>query len=217
MPGAARHTSRTLLRPIAPGSGISAFVDSLPDILAAADFKTIVRTIVEAKRQRGGILWGFGGHVIKTGAWPDAHSIDGTRFCVGHRHQWRRHDPRLRDRVDRRDLRRRRRGTRSWTVRHGRRDRTRLERSDYARGRRRSRHRAVRRSLSQDDAAAVCGGERAGVGRAPRIFRSRCTSRSAPTSFTCTRPHPAPHSAKEASEISATSSRTSRDSSAAST
>ena len=57
-------------RPIAPGSGISALVDSLPDILAAADLKTIVRTIVDAKRQRSGILWGFGGHVIKTGLGP---------------------------------------------------------------------------------------------------------------------------------------------------
>jgi hypothetical protein len=57
-------------RPVAPGSSTAAFVDSLPNILAAADFKTIVHTIVEAKRQRGGILWGLGGHVIKTGVGP---------------------------------------------------------------------------------------------------------------------------------------------------
>jgi hypothetical protein len=58
------------VRPIPSGNGISMFVDSLPNILAAADFKTIVRTLVETKRQRGGILWGFGGHVIKTGVGP---------------------------------------------------------------------------------------------------------------------------------------------------
>src|SRR5258707_13253539 len=58
------------VRPLAAGNGISKFVDSLPNILASGDFKTIVRTIVEAKRQRAGILWGFGGHVIKTGVGP---------------------------------------------------------------------------------------------------------------------------------------------------
>ena len=39
-------------RPIAAGSGIGKFVESLPNILASGDFKTIVRAIVEAKRQR---------------------------------------------------------------------------------------------------------------------------------------------------------------------
>jgi hypothetical protein len=58
------------VRPIPAGSGVSRFVDSLPDILAAGDFKTIVRAIVEARQQRAGILWGFGGHVIKTGVGP---------------------------------------------------------------------------------------------------------------------------------------------------
>jgi len=58
------------VRPVAPKSSISQFVDCLPNILASGDFKTIVRAIVEAKRQRAGILWGFGGHVIKTGVGP---------------------------------------------------------------------------------------------------------------------------------------------------
>src|SRR5215831_10464853 len=54
----------------APGSSIGSFVDSLPNILAAGDFKTIVSTIAATKRNRGGILWGLGGHVIKTGVGP---------------------------------------------------------------------------------------------------------------------------------------------------
>ena len=57
-------------RPSAPGATIATFVDSLPDILAAADFKAIVRAIGEAKRRDGGIVWGLGAHVIKTGLGP---------------------------------------------------------------------------------------------------------------------------------------------------
>jgi arginine dihydrolase ArgZ-like protein len=57
-------------RPVPAGATVGAFVDSLPDILAAADFKAVVRAIVEAKRRGGGILWGLGGHVIKTGVGP---------------------------------------------------------------------------------------------------------------------------------------------------
>ena len=57
-------------RPSAPGVTIAAFVDSLPDILAAADFKAVVRAIGDAKRAGGGILWGIGAHVVKTGLGP---------------------------------------------------------------------------------------------------------------------------------------------------
>jgi hypothetical protein len=57
-------------RPIKPGETIGAFVDSLPGILAAADFKAVVRAIVDAKRVDGGVVWGLGAHVIKTGLGP---------------------------------------------------------------------------------------------------------------------------------------------------
>ena len=57
-------------RPSPPGGSVSALVDSLPGMLAAADFKTIVRAIVEAKRSESGIVWGLGAHVIKTGLAP---------------------------------------------------------------------------------------------------------------------------------------------------
>jgi hypothetical protein len=60
----------SFLRPISPGGSVGAFVDSLPALLAAGDFKTVVRNILEAKRNRNGILWGLGGHVIKTGVGP---------------------------------------------------------------------------------------------------------------------------------------------------
>jgi arginine dihydrolase ArgZ-like protein len=57
-------------RPHQPGAGIGSFVDSLPDILAASDFKAAVRAIVDAKRSGGGVVWGLGAHVIKTGLGP---------------------------------------------------------------------------------------------------------------------------------------------------
>ena len=57
-------------RPAAPGGSVGALVDSLPDILAAADFKTVVRAIADAKRTGAGVVWGIGAHVIKTGLGP---------------------------------------------------------------------------------------------------------------------------------------------------
>ena len=55
---------------VEPGSTITAFVDSLPDILAGADFKAVVRAITSARASQGGIIWGIGAHVIKTGVSP---------------------------------------------------------------------------------------------------------------------------------------------------
>ena len=57
-------------RPYAGGSGLAAFVDSLPRILAAADFVAIVGAIRAARARRGGIVWGLGAHVVKTGLSP---------------------------------------------------------------------------------------------------------------------------------------------------
>ena len=57
-------------RPVAPGGSLAAFVDSLPAVLAAADFKAVVRAIADAKRADAGVVWGLGAHVIKTGLGP---------------------------------------------------------------------------------------------------------------------------------------------------
>jgi hypothetical protein len=53
-----------------PGSGINGFLDSLPRILAAADFKAVVAAIHAAHAGGRGILWGLGAHVLKTGLSP---------------------------------------------------------------------------------------------------------------------------------------------------
>jgi hypothetical protein len=56
-------------RPCGEGTSIGQFIDSLPNILAGADFKAIVQAIINAKRLSG-IVWGIGAHVIKTGLSP---------------------------------------------------------------------------------------------------------------------------------------------------
>jgi hypothetical protein len=54
----------------AAGATVGALVDSLPDILAGADFKAAARAIADAKRTSAGVVWGIGAHVIKTGLGP---------------------------------------------------------------------------------------------------------------------------------------------------
>lgn len=56
--------------PLPQGATMRTFVDSLPNILAAADFRTIVRALADARQGNRGILWGLGAHVIKTGLGP---------------------------------------------------------------------------------------------------------------------------------------------------
>jgi hypothetical protein len=45
-------------------------LDSLPNLLAAESLRAVVSAIVEAKSKRRAIIWGIGGHVIKTGLAP---------------------------------------------------------------------------------------------------------------------------------------------------
>jgi hypothetical protein len=56
--------------PAPPNGSVAAFLDSLPKMLAAADFNVIVRAVVDAKRAGAGVVWGLGAHVIKTGLGP---------------------------------------------------------------------------------------------------------------------------------------------------
>src|SRR6187431_108887 len=52
------------------GSGIGGLMKSLPNLLAARDFKEVVEAIVAAKRANRAIIWGLGAHVLKTGLSP---------------------------------------------------------------------------------------------------------------------------------------------------
>jgi hypothetical protein len=57
-------------RPYAPGDGMAAWLDALPNILGAADFKAVVEAVRRARAESRGVLWGLGAHVIKTGVGP---------------------------------------------------------------------------------------------------------------------------------------------------
>src|SRR6476469_9383624 len=57
-------------RPYAPGAGMRGWLDSLPQMLGAADFTAVVTAIRAAAAAERGILWGLGAHVIKTGLGP---------------------------------------------------------------------------------------------------------------------------------------------------
>src|SRR5947207_8675339 len=56
-------------RPVAAGAAFRTFVDSLPNVLAVADFKAIVLAVVAAG-YGSGVVWGLGAHVVKTGLGP---------------------------------------------------------------------------------------------------------------------------------------------------
>src|SRR5258708_10406874 len=51
-------------------ASVARFLDALPAILAAGAFRCVASSIQLAKRQRRTILWGMGGHVVKTGLGP---------------------------------------------------------------------------------------------------------------------------------------------------
>lgn len=53
-----------------PGPTFAAFVDALPDILVARDFRRLVAAIVGAHRRQRGVIVMLGGHVVKTGLSP---------------------------------------------------------------------------------------------------------------------------------------------------
>jgi hypothetical protein len=57
-------------KPVAAGATVGTLIDSLPNILAAADLKAVVRAMIDAKHGDRGIIWGIGAHVIKTGLGP---------------------------------------------------------------------------------------------------------------------------------------------------
>ena len=57
-------------RPVERGSSFKAWFDSLPAILGAQDLRRVVQAIIDAKRRDGGVIWGLGAHVIKTGVSP---------------------------------------------------------------------------------------------------------------------------------------------------
>ncbi len=56
--------------PYRKGAGLGSLLDGLPNMLGAADFRAVVRAITAARSSGGGVIWGFGAHVLKTGLSP---------------------------------------------------------------------------------------------------------------------------------------------------
>lgn len=52
------------------GSGVAGWLDTLPHVLGAEDFRAVIRALRTARERQRGILWGLGGHVIKCGLGP---------------------------------------------------------------------------------------------------------------------------------------------------
>ncbi len=53
-----------------PGSGLAAWMASLPRILAGDSFRALVEAVVAARAAAKPVIWGLGGHVIKCGLAP---------------------------------------------------------------------------------------------------------------------------------------------------
>lgn len=57
-------------RPYTPGSSLSDFLSTLPEILAAQDFKAVISAVVQTYRQDKMSIAGLGAHVFKVGLNP---------------------------------------------------------------------------------------------------------------------------------------------------
>ncbi len=91
-------------RTVAADASVGAFVDALPNVLAAADFKAVVRAIAEARTTGAGVVWGLGAHVIKTGLGPVLIDLMDQGFVSAIATNGAGSDSRLRDRARRRDI-----------------------------------------------------------------------------------------------------------------
>ncbi len=56
--------------PPAGDLSFAAFLDALPDVLVARDFRNVVRAVAHAARERRGVVIMLGGHIVKTGLSP---------------------------------------------------------------------------------------------------------------------------------------------------
>jgi hypothetical protein len=65
-----KANSADFASPYKAGRGVPGLIESLPTILAAADFKAVVAAMRSARNDGHGIIWGLGAHVLKTGLSP---------------------------------------------------------------------------------------------------------------------------------------------------
>lgn len=63
-------TTKDFAQPISEDSSLADFLSSLPNILAASNLRQLAAHLRRAREQGKPIIWGIGGHVIKTGMSP---------------------------------------------------------------------------------------------------------------------------------------------------
>jgi hypothetical protein len=57
-------------RPYQKGEGLLGLIDSMPRLLAADQFRSVIEALLRAREKNAAIIWGMGGHVIKCGLAP---------------------------------------------------------------------------------------------------------------------------------------------------
>ena len=67
---ASKARSEDFARPVERGASFKTWFDSLPAILGAKDLRRAAQAVVDARARDGGVIWGLGAHVIKTGVSP---------------------------------------------------------------------------------------------------------------------------------------------------
>jgi hypothetical protein len=67
---ASKVTHEDFAKPWDPASGLTGWLDALPKLLAASDFRAVVAAVRRAQAEGRAIVWGLGAHVIKTGLGP---------------------------------------------------------------------------------------------------------------------------------------------------
>ena len=63
-------SSRDFAHPPAGDKSFRAFLDALPDVLVARDFRAVVAAIADAAKRERGVVIMLGGHIVKTGLAP---------------------------------------------------------------------------------------------------------------------------------------------------
>ena len=202
---ARRRKSKVAVRheatPHTAGASFRAFLDQLPDLLGAADLRTVIAASARAHAGGRTLWWGLGAHVIKVGLAPivvdllerglaTGISMNGAG-CV--------HDLELammgRTSEDVAES-----SLDDGSVRHGARDLRAAERRPSRAAPRKASGMgaAVGREILDGQRLSARGALGAGGGGATRACRPPCTSRSARTSTTCTRAPTVPPSARRA-------------------
>jgi hypothetical protein len=67
---ASKARAADFAKAVARGGSFKSWFESLPAILGAQDLRRVVQALVDARTANGGIIWGLGAHVIKTGVSP---------------------------------------------------------------------------------------------------------------------------------------------------